>query len=664
MTRRGSGGGGGPRQLEQGGADDGDRKLEEVEGGQRLGELLVKEGLVTPAQLEEALRVQEGLGDPRPLGHILMDRGVISRHQLDFVLDAYGKRPRLGEVLERAGLISRGQLEIALEEQKRSGLRLGEVLLRLQYVTEDLLRQALCVHVNVPFIDLDALDLPAELSRWVSKSYARTHGLVPVAKVENTLTVAMDDPTAKAVIEELKAVTGFVVTVVTSSGPKIQRALARVYDGEPAAQDAGGSRFDVIADERATPSARYIEQQSRRADSIVRHLLNLALEHRASDIHVETLTHGLHVRFRIDGVLQELSLGPVAAELRASPREVVSRIKVLGSMDIAERRRPQDGSFRAQVKRDGRLTSFDFRVSVVPGYYGESVVIRILDGRRAPRSIHQLGFSATITARLAELLGRTAGIILVTGPTGSGKSTTLYGALMTLYRPEIRILTAEDPIEYVYEHFSQSEVNERIGNTFAGYLRAFLRHDPEVMMIGEIRDEETAEMAFRAAQTGHLLLSTLHTNDAISAVTRLRDLRVDPNLIASSLLGVLSQRLVREVCGGCREPHAPAPAVLREFFAEPPAGVTWSRGRGCAACNFTGYKGRIAVAELWAPSPEDVILINKGASFDQLRESALRSTLGMADDVRDKLLAGRTTPEELIRTLPYTAIHQFRQTFS
>jgi type IV pilus assembly protein PilB len=232
---------------------------------------------------------------------------------------------------------------------------------------------------------------------------------------------------------------------------------------------------------------------------------------------------------------------------------------------------------------------------------------------------------------------------------------------MTTYRPEIRVLTAEDPIEYVYEQFSQSEVNERIGNTFARYLRAFLRHDPEVIMLGEIRDEETAEMAFRAAQTGHLLLSTLHTNDAISAVTRLLDLKVDPNLLASSLLGVLAQRLVREVCAACRREYAPAPELVREFFTSPPQGLKFVRGEGCKVCNFTGYRGRSSIDELWVPDEQDVILISKSAPFDEVRTSARRSTISMAQDVLDRLAAGRTNLEELIRVMPYSSVYQFRQ---
>jgi type IV pilus assembly protein PilB len=253
-------------------------------------------------------------------------------------------------------------------------------------------------------------------------------------------------------------------------------------------------------------------------------------------------------------------------------------------------------------------------------------------------------------------------MLLVTGPTGSGKSTTLFAALKSVYRPGIKILTAENPIEYVCDEFSQHEVNARLDNTFATYLKAFLRHDPEVIMLGEIRDDETVELAFRAAQTGHLVLSTMHTNDAISAVTRLWDLRVDSNLITSSLLGVLAQRLVREICRECKDEYVPSENLLRELFGAPPPEMRWYRGRGCKACRFTGYKGRLSVAELWIPNDQDVMLINKGAPFEEIQESSLRSTILMNEDVWDKLHQGRTNPEELIRALPFSTLRHLRAT--
>ncbi len=640
----------------------------------RLGRLLIEEGLVTESDLVAALEKQASSRAYVPLGHLLVTQNLITPRQLSHVLERSRKRPKLGEVLLRSGSIGEAQLQQALQEQQRSKRPLGEVLIKLGYLTDEVMRQALCLQLDVPFVDLDRVTPDRGLTRLINRSYARRHWLVPVARVGQVLTISMNDPTKTAVVEELSQLTGYVVSVVTSSHEAIKRAFERLYDEAveqpPPPVDTGEGKMETIAvsdqlegEPGGPPKSLYVEEyvQDKNADSAVRQLLALALERRCSDIHLETLAGRLHARFRIDGILQELELGSLQQVVDQSAREIISRVKVLAKLDIAERRRPQDGSFRVRLERKGETQNIDFRVSIVPSYYGESCVLRILDKKNAPTTIDQLGFSPAISAKVKQLMQRPSGILLVTGPTGSGKSTTLYAALMTAYRPEIRVLTAEDPIEYVYEQFSQSEVNERIGNTFSRYLRAFLRHDPEVIMIGEIRDEETAEMAFRAAQTGHLLLSTLHTNDAISAVTRLLDMKVDPNLLASSMLGVLAQRLARVVCPACRQPYRPSADLMKEFFVTEPEGLTFYRGGGCANCNFTGYRGRTSIAEMWVPGEEDVILISKSAPFDEVRASARRSTLSMAEDVIERLSSGKTNLEELIRVMPYSAVYQFRE---
>jgi type IV pilus assembly protein PilB len=574
-----------------------------------------------------------------------------------------GSRLRLGEVLLRSGAISTDQLAQALVDQKTSGLPLGEILVTLGFVTDDTMRQALGRQSNVSFIDLDRLAVDKALVRVINSSYARRHGLVPVAQIKQTLTVCMDDPTNRSVIEDLTRSTGLAVTVVTASHDAIGRAQARLY--EESTQSGKIDTVDLLVEEaaqRATKS-KYVEEhlQDKKADALVRRLLATAIAHRASDIHLETLSTQMQIRFRIDGLLESLDLGELKEACDNSAREIVSRLKILAKLDIAERRRPQDGGFRVRVERGEEQSSVDLRVSIVPSYYGESVVLRILDRKHAPRSIDQLQFPAAISAKLRQLLARPSGILLVTGPTGSGKSTTLYASLMTLYRPEIRVLTAEDPIEYVYEQFSQSEVNADIGNTFATYLRAFLRHDPEVIMVGEIRDEETARVALQAAQTGHLLLSTLHTDTAAAAVPRLLDLGIDPNSIASTLIGVVGQRLVRRVCTGCAAEYEPPAEILREFFVRRPEGLAFKKGTGCPACNQTGYRERTTMVELWSPDDEDVLVITKNASFDQIKASARRSTLSMIDTMWEALEQGRTNLEELIRILPAGTIAEFRQ---
>jgi type IV pilus assembly protein PilB len=630
-----------------------------------LGTLMVSEGLITNSQLQEALRVQSELDVYRPLGQILVDQKAILAKQLNLFIDKYHKRARLGEILLKSKMITGEQLEIALGYQRTSGLPLGEMLIKLNYINEETMRQALCKHLNIPFIDLDKFTIDPTLRKLINKSYAKNNRVVPIANLGNTITLAMEDPTNTAVAKELRSSTGLTINVVTSTSGKIRHAFARLYGEELQNEQEAEHGHEVISEEELGESgqSRYLEeyQQTQRADDAVRKIINLAVKNRTSDIHIESLDNRMLVRFRIDGVLQELNLGVLQDSINKNRREIISRIKILGKLDIAEKRRPQDGSFRVRVERNGEIIAVDFRVSIVPSYYGENVVLRILDKRNAPTSIQDLGFSQVVTEQLHSLLKRTTGIILITGPTGSGKSSTLYAALMTLYRPEIRILTAENPIEYVYENLSQCEVNEKIGNTFANYLRAFLRHDPEVIMVGEIRDQETAEMALRAAQTGHMLLSTLHTNDAISAVTRLLDLNIEANMITSTLLGVHAQRLVRKVCEHCREDYMPTEELLKEFFTTPPAELRWSRGKGCPQCNFTGYKGRMAVAELWTPSEDDIVLINKGAPFDEIKASAQKSTLLMAADAMEKLRAGKTTLEELMRTLPYSSIEQFRR---
>jgi type II secretory ATPase GspE/PulE/Tfp pilus assembly ATPase PilB-like protein len=329
-------------------------------------------------------------------------------------------------------------------------------------------------------------------------------------------------------------------------------------------------------------------------------------------------------------------------------------------LDIAERRRPQDGSFRARVETDGRVVPMDFRVSVIPSYYGENAVIRILDPRGAPDSLTSLKMATPVTERLAQLIQSSAGTILVTGPTGSGKSTSLFAIMKSVYRPEIKIVTAEDPIEYVCPQFCQHEVDERVGNTFASYTRAFLRHDPEVIMLGEIRDADTAELAFRAAQTGHLVLSTLHTNDALGAVTRLGDLGVDATVCTTSLLGVLAQRLVREICWNCKEEYEPAPTLLASTFEVAPSELRWYHGAGCATCHHTGYKRRLALCELWTPGLDDVLLINQNAPLEMVTASARKNTYSMATDALAKLREGRTTLEELLRVMPPSALRELR----
>jgi type IV pilus assembly protein PilB len=629
----------------------------------RLGELLLAEKLVTPAQLEEALRVQRSGEGYAPLGHILVAQRIITRDQLLSVLERHRRSSKLGDILLKSGDLSREHLEAALAEQRRSGQALGEVLLRLGLVSEERLRVALCRQLHIRFFSLDTIIIDPTLRNLVNEKFALKHRTVPLARVGNLLVVAMDDPTQTRVVDDLQRSTGLKIEVVTSTAAHITRALERLYRADVHPTLASGATVDVIGED--ADSAIYAATALRQVDSadeIVRKLLRVAIDRGASDIHLETINSRLQVRFRIDGMLQHFNLGTLGDDLGRQRGEVLSRIKILATLDIAERRRPQDGSFRARVETDGRVVPMDFRVSVIPSYYGENAVIRILDPRGAPESLAALKMAPTVTERLEQLIHASAGTILVTGPTGSGKSTSLFAIMKSVYRPEIKIVTAEDPIEYVCPQFCQHEVDERVGNTFASYTRSFLRHDPEVIMLGEIRDAETAELAFRAAQTGHLVLSTLHTNDAFGAVTRLKDLGVDGTVCTSSLLGVLAQRLVREICWNCKEEHAPPASLLATAFETPPRDLRWYRGAGCATCHQTGYKRRLAITELWTPGLEDVLLINQDAPFEAVVASVRANTYSMATDALTKLREGRTTLEELLRVLPPSALRELRTT--
>ena len=640
----------------------------------RLGMLLIEEGFITPNQLQEALRLQGNLEDYKYLGQILVEKKYIDAEQLQYIMKKHDKKTRLGDILLRCKAITEQELDVALEEQKKSGNRLGEVLLKKSMVSDETMRQALCTQLNIPYIDISRINIDRNLTKIINRDYAYRHKIIPISMTESSITLAMDDPTNNEVVAELEMFIRLKINIVTSSQVAITEAFKRLYPSElqqdrPNAAEIDSENvpidftFGLEDDDPAkTRKPQYVEaQENQRADVLVQRILGWAIQQLASDIHLETLDHRMVVRFRIDGLLQEFNLGSLQDDINNFHREIISRIKILSKLDIAERRLAQDGSFRSHVLRDGEKTNIDFRISVIPSYYGENVVIRILDSRQAPSSIEYLDFSPTLTEKLIKLFNKKTGIILVTGPTGSGKSTTLQSGLLSAYRPGLKILTAEDPIEYVHDNFMQCEVNEKIGLTFASYIRVFMRHDPEIIMIGEIRDDETAEMAVRAAQTGHLVLSTLHTNDSLGAITRLVGLGIDPNMITSSLVGVISQRLARRICPHCKDIYSPPEELIQEFFTTPPTDINWTKGKGCEECNHTGFKGRLALAELWEPNHHDIVLINKRAPIEELQVSARQSTIPIMEEAMDKLKAGETTLDELIRILPYTFIEAYRQ---
>jgi len=629
----------------------------EAETHVRLGELLVAEGLVTPSQLEEALRVQRTPDRYAPLGHILITQKVITRDQLLSVLERHRRSSKLGDILVKSREISRSQLDAALEEQRRTQQTLSSVLLRLGYISEERLRVALCRTLHIRFFNLDAIVLDSTLRSLVSEAFATKHRLVPVSRIGDLLILAMDDPTQTRLVAELQHSTGLKIEVITSTSAHITRALERLYRVDPT---PGVMVAATGAEAAARPDEPAPDREADGPDDVVRTLLRLAVDRGASDVHLETVSHGLRARFRIDGVLHHLDLGALGHDVTRQRVEVLSSLKILAGLDAAERKRPQDGRFRARIAGDGRPAVIDFRVSLIPSFYGENAVIRILDPRGAPESVAALDLSAAVTERLLQVIRTGEGMVLVAGPPGSGKSTTLFAIMKSVYRPEIKIVSAEDPIVYVCPEVCQHEVDERNGSTFAAYARSFLHHDPEVIMLGELRDSETARLAFRAAQTGHLVLSAVHALDTAGAVGRVKDLGVDSAVCAASLRAVLAQRLVREICGECKEEYTPAAGALASMFESAPRDLRWYRGIGCAACQQTGYRGRLALAELWTPGGDDVLLINQNAPLDAIGAAARKNTHSMASDALAKLREGRTTVDELRRVLPVSALRELR----
>jgi type IV pilus assembly protein PilB len=570
----------------------------------------------------------------------------------------------LGEILLQNGSIDEKTLKKILERQQESGIRIGELLQQNNLVSEVVVRKAICEQLKIPFVDLSRIEIDTTLNRIINYNYALRQNIVPIAITDTSLTLAMVDPTDQLVVDELKSFTKLKINRVTSLNSDIKDAFERLY-GRPEFDqniiddddDDVILRVDESEQEQCRQERAFDEVEAKRIDKVVQRILTLALQKNSSDIHFETSERGMAIRFRIDGILQQLDLGEMQRIINNYACEVVSRIKILGSLDIAERRLPQDGSFRSVVRREDCTSKIDFRISVIPSCYGENIVIRILDKQRAPKTLSDLKFSLPLHEKMMELLKNNSGIILVTGPTGSGKSTTLYTSLLETYEPGKKILTAEDPIEYVYDEFMQCEVKEKIGLSFARYIRSFLRHDPEIILIGEIRDQETAEMAVRASQTGHLVLSSLHTTDALSSVSRLKGLGVSSDMIASSLLGVLSQRLVRKICTNCKEEYQPE--NFHKNMEWLPDSLIHYKGTGCKQCDYTGYRGRMPLAELWVPSSEDLSLILTEKDHDQLLESSMQNTHFMVDEVLEKLREGSTTIEELLRVVPHAMFKQY-----
>ena len=557
---------------------------------------------------------------------------------------------RLGDLLLSSGMISHEQLERALELQKESKERLGDVLVQSGIITEKQLIEALKIQLGVEFVDLTAVSIPVELAKYVPRTLAKKYCVVPVKLVRDTLYLAMSDPLDFIAQEEVKAASRKRVIPMIATHRATEQAISRLYGSEGTARvieemkrEAGAAGPDIVPAQLVKDS-----DSSEGAPTIrfVNSLIERAFAERASDIHLEPQEGEMVVRMRIDGLLRRVLTVP--AELQST---VISRLKIMGGMDISEKRKPQDGRMTVTVDRQ----EYDIRISSIPTVHGEKIVLRLLNKTSQLLSRDAIGLEGDDLESYQALLRNTGGVILLVGPTGSGKSTTMCVMLRDLAREEVNIVTLEDPVEYYIPGVSQCQINEKTGMTFAGGLRAILRQDPDIISVGEIRDGETASIAMRAAITGHLVLSTLHTNDAPSAVDRLRDVGVEPWLISGALRGVVSQRLVRRICPHCKRAYHPASDELALLGLDDAPDLVFYKGEGCPDCHHTGYTGRRAVFEILMIDAPLRRLITAGASADELADEARRHGFTtMRERCRDLVLRGETTAEEAARTISST----------
>jgi type IV pilus assembly protein PilB len=548
-------------------------------------------------------------------------------------------RKRLGDLLIEARLITKEQLDKALTVQKKTGERLGKVLINLGYITENNIIEVLEFQLGVPHVELAGMVITREIVATIPVALAERYQIIPLKKEGRRLTLAMVDPTNFFAIDDARMASGCEVEPVIAAEREIMRAISQYYGVNDLVEKA----VNQLKPEEAVAMSQVQTADDAPIIGIVNSLFSQAVRERASDIHLEPQEKTLRVRFRIDGVLRE-----VASFTRDIQAAIVSRIKITGGMDISERRLPQDG--RIKITEAGR--DIDIRVSTLPTILGEKVVMRILDKQTVILDVGKLGFSAYNLQIFRRLYTQSYGMILVTGPTGSGKTTTLYSTLGEINTISKNTITVEDPVEYRLDGINQVQVNPKAGLTFALGLRSILRQDPNIVMVGEIRDTETADIAIRAALTGHLVLSTLHTNDAPGAITRLIDMGIEPFLAASSILGVLAQRLVRCICQECKTSYTPVRDSLERLFLgiAPEQPLTLHQGTGCTACGFTGYKGRMGIHEVMPVTPAIRELITKRASADEIAiEARKQGMLSMRQDGISKALAGHTTVEEVMR---------------
>jgi type IV pilus assembly protein PilB len=565
---------------------------------------------------------------------------------------------RLGEILIKENLITSDQLRQALEHQKASGGRLGTCLMKLGFISDDEITGVLSRQYGVPSINLKYYEVDANVIKLIPQDTAVRYQIVPLSRVGSTLTIAMTDPTNVFAMDDIKFMTGFNVEPVVASETAIAEAISKFYGEAQSGEELSKVMKDLSGEDAADLELAAEEQEMNLSEleraaeeapiiKLVNLILTDAVKRGASDIHIEPYEKEVRVRFRIDGILQAVMAPPM--KLRDA---IISRIKIMAKLDISEKRLPQDGRIMIKYRKDGKIKDLDFRVSTIPALYGEKIVMRLLDKENLRLDMTKLGFEAESLAKFERAILRPYGMVLVTGPTGSGKTNTLYSSIARLNTPETNIMTAEDPVEFQLAGINQVQMKDQIGLNFAAALRAFLRQDPNIILVGEIRDFETAEIAVKAALTGHLVLSTLHTNDAPSTISRLMNMGIEPFLVATSVNLICAQRLVRKICSNCKEVlKVPEQAMLDAGYTQEELATTEIFiGKGCGTCNKTGYKGRVGLYEVMEINDELRELILVGASALELKKKAMdNGMLTLRRSGLTKVALGMTTIEEVVR---------------
>ncbi len=550
-------------------------------------------------------------------------------------------KKRLGELLIESGMITEDVLRTALAIQKGSGMKLGEVLIREKFLSEEQILQAVEMQLGIPAIDLNKVNIRQEIIDILPDNLVRKYNVLPVDLINGQLMVAMSDPLNYYAIEDIRAVSGYLTRVSIALHHEVENQIDRYYGRTQAVEAVKDYKrsFSGKRKSQLLEDTEEIDESNAPIIKFINTIIENALLNGASDIHIEPQESEMRVRFRVDGVMQEImTTEPGMIEA------VVSRIKIMADLNIAERRIPQDGKVSYRVK--GR--SIDLRISVVNTMWGEKVVMRLLDKSNFMPNLKGLGLTETDHDKMARIISQPHGIVLVCGPTGSGKTTTLYSVLNEINDVSKNIITIEDPVEYNFKNISQMQVNTKIGFHFSTGLRAILRQDPDIIMVGEIRDNETAEISVRSALTGHLVLSTIHTNTAVSTITRLEDMAIKPFLLSSTIAGVVAQRLVRKICPNCAESHMTDEREMRLLNLKAPVEV--KQGAGCSLCNSSGYKGRTAIFEVLEVTREIKNLIDQGATEAMIEDAAVSDGMRfLREACKDKVLDGVTTIDEMLR---------------